>query len=58
LAWLIGSPVVDFNTFMLLIPMLAPLAWPASDPDRVESTEEPQGTRSGPTLSASVLVDA
>jgi hypothetical protein len=28
LAWLIGSPVVDFNTFMLLIPLLAPMAWP------------------------------
>lgn len=28
-AWLIGSPIIDFNTFMLLIPLVAPMAWPA-----------------------------
>jgi len=42
--WLIGSPVVDFNTFMLLIALLAPLAWPAASPP-AEVAEEPEKAR-------------
>jgi hypothetical protein len=47
-AWLVASPVVDFNTFMLLLPLLAPLAWPAE-----ETTEAAESARPNARASAS-----